>query len=62
EAGETWLRRIFETWKHAVWLNPVPQSYWRYTQSTQMISQLIGGRMYPLTLAGLDEAMKELSQ
>ncbi len=61
EAGETWLRRIFDTWKHAVWLNPVPESYWRYTQSTQMISQLIGGRMYPLTLAGLDKAMKELS-
>lgn len=61
EAGETWLRRIFEHWKHAVWLNPVPQRGWRYTQSTQMIANLVGGRMYPLTLAGLDEAMKELS-
>ena len=61
EAGETWLRRVLEQWKHAVWLNPVPQRAWRYTQSTGMIAQLFAGRMYPLTLAGLDDAMKELS-
>ncbi|MGI9401612.1 MAG: vWA domain-containing protein [Rhizobiaceae bacterium] len=61
EAGESWLRRILEQWKHVVWLNPVPQRAWRYTQSTAMIAQLFAGRMYPLTLAGLDDAMKELS-
>lgn len=61
ESGETWLRRIQEHWKHAVWLNPVSEQAWRYTQSTQMIQKLLGGRMYPLTLGGLGAAMKELS-
>lgn len=61
ESGEVWLRRVLDQWKHVVWLNPVPEHGWRYTQSTQMIQQLIGGRMFPLTLAGLDGAMKELS-
>lgn len=61
ESGEIWLRRVLDQWKHVVWLNPVPEHGWRYTQSTQMIQQLIGGRMFPLTLAGLDGAMKELS-
>jgi uncharacterized protein with von Willebrand factor type A (vWA) domain len=61
EPGEMWLRRVTEQWKHAVWLNPVAEQAWRYTQSTQMIQKLMGGRMYPLTLGGLDAAMKELS-
>ena len=61
EAGEIWLRRVVDQWKHVVWLNPVPEHAWRYTQSTQMIRKLIGDRMFPLTLAGLDGAMKELS-
>jgi hypothetical protein len=61
EPGETWLRRATEKWRHAAWINPAPESGWRYTQSTQMIAQLFGGRMFPLTLAGLDAAMRELS-
>ncbi len=61
EAGETWLRRVQEHWRNVVWLNPVSEAAWRYTQSTQMIQKLVGGRMYPLTLGGLDAAMKELS-
>ena len=61
EPGEAWLRRALDTWKHCIWLNPAQERAWNYTQSTQMIRQLFGGRMYPLTLAGLDGAMKELS-
>ena len=61
EAGEAWLRRALDKWKHAAWINPVPEPAWRYTQSTQMIRQLFAGRMYPLTLAGLDGAMRELA-
>ncbi|MCG6858052.1 MAG: VWA domain-containing protein [Salaquimonas sp.] len=61
EAGETWLRRALDQWPHTVWINPVPEHAWHYTQSTQMIRQMFGGRMYPLTLAGLDGAMRELS-
>ena len=61
ESGEVWLARALEQWKNTIWLNPVPENAWRYTQSTQMIRQLFGGRMFPLTLAGLEGAMKELS-
>ncbi len=61
EPGEVWLRRALEHFKHSIWLNPVAEQAWRYTQSTQMIRQIMGGRMFPLTLGGLDAAMKELS-
>lgn len=61
EAGETWIRRALEKWRHAAWINPAPETGWLYTQSTQMIGQLFGGRMFPLTLSGLDAAMRELS-
>ncbi|MEI2383849.1 VWA domain-containing protein [Breoghania sp. JC706] len=62
EAGETWLRRVTDLYSHAVWLNPVPEKHWAYTQSIEMIRQLMDGRMYPLTLEGLDAAMKELTR
>jgi len=45
-----------------VWLNPSPERYWDYTPSTDMIKQLMGGRMYGLTLEGLDTAMRELTR
>lgn len=61
EPGEIWLRRVLDAWNNCVWINPVSERAWQYTQSTQMIRQLFGGRMFPLTLAGLDAAMKELS-
>jgi len=62
EAGATWLQRLVGTYPHAVWLNPVPEGWWEYTTSTRMIQQLMSGRMYPLTLEGLDGAMRELSR
>ncbi len=61
ESGEVWLKRVLDTWQNAIWLNPVAERVWRYTQSTQMILQLFGGRMFPMTLAGLDSGLKELS-
>ena len=61
ESGEVWLRRVLDTWQNSIWLNPVAERVWRYTQSTQMIQQLFGGRMFPMTLAGLDSGLKELS-
>ncbi|MGL5733785.1 MAG: VWA domain-containing protein, partial [Beijerinckiaceae bacterium] len=60
ESGETWLRRMLNHFPHAVWLNPVKRQHWDYTHSTQMMRQLFGNRMFPLTLEGIDEAMKEL--
>ncbi|HLL28344.1 MAG TPA: VWA domain-containing protein [Xanthobacteraceae bacterium] len=60
EPGATWMQRITRTYPHAVWLNPVPENQWDYTHSIRMMKQLMTGRMYPLTLTGLDEAMREL--
>jgi uncharacterized protein len=60
EPGQVWLDRVNRSYPACVWLNPVPESQWEYTQSIRMVRQLIGGRMYPLTLEGLDRAMREL--
>ena len=60
EPGQIWMERITRTYPAAVWLNPVPESEWDYTQSIRMVRQLMGNRMYPLTLEGLDRAMREL--
>jgi uncharacterized protein with von Willebrand factor type A (vWA) domain len=60
EAGEVWLRRLAETWHDHVWLNPVPQDHWRYTQSIDMIRTIFPDRMMPMTLDGLTQAMRLL--
>lgn len=62
EPGALWMERVTRAWPHAVWLNPVPQNQWRFTQSISMVQQLMGGRMFPLTLPGLDGAMRELTR
>lgn len=62
ESGETWLKRILQTYEKAVWINPVPQDEWEYTQSISITHQLMEGRMHPLTLKGLEEAMSYLSK
>jgi uncharacterized protein with von Willebrand factor type A (vWA) domain len=54
------MERVTRTYPACVWLNPVPESQWEYTQSIRAMHQLMGGRMYPLTLEGLDKAMREL--
>ena len=60
EPGAAWLERLTHIYKSAVWLNPVAEHIWSYTPSTEMIGQLMAGRMFPLTLEGIDGAMKEL--
>ena len=63
EAGGAWLRRIAETYPHFVWLNPTPENWWPHTYSVQLIREIIGpDRMFPLTLDGVDNAMKQLSK
>ncbi len=62
ESGAAWLHRLSTTYPATVWLNPTPPEQWGYSQSTGIIRQLIGDRMYPLTLAGLDEAVRELTR
>jgi uncharacterized protein len=62
EPGEVWLRRVFETYPRAVWLNPVPEKYWTGTASIGMIRRISEDRMFPLTLDGLDRAMRRLQR
>lgn len=62
EPGAVWLERVTRTYPAAVWINPENRDYWDYNQSNRMIRQLMGDRMYPLTLEGLDAAMRELSR
>jgi uncharacterized protein len=62
EAGATWLQRVTHIYPATVWLNPVPERQWEYSSSTQLIRDLMGGSMYPLTLEGLDDAMRELTR
>jgi uncharacterized protein with von Willebrand factor type A (vWA) domain len=62
EAGAVWLERLLTTWPHAVWLNPLPEEHWAWTPSIQMIRQLLGESMFPLTLDGLERAMRTLSR
>lgn len=62
EAGQVWMQRLLAQWPSAAWLNPAPQSRWQWAHSTGIMSQLLGGRMYPLTLDGLDGAMRNLNR
>lgn len=63
EAGGVWMRRILQTYPHAVWLNPTPESWWAHTYSVQLVREIIGPqRMFPLTLDGVDRAMKALAR
>jgi hypothetical protein len=60
EAGAAWLSRVTSIYSHAVWLNPVPEAHWGYTPSIGLVRRLMEGRMYPMTLSGLDSAIREL--
>jgi uncharacterized protein with von Willebrand factor type A (vWA) domain len=62
EAGAVWLQRLVDTWPRAAWLNPLAEAHWGYTPSIGMIRQVIGERMFPLTLDGLERAMRSLSK
>ncbi|MEM6421212.1 MAG: VWA domain-containing protein [Pseudomonadota bacterium] len=62
EAGEVWLRRALDRFPAAAWINPVAERHWGYTQSIGIIGQIMEGRMYPMTLAGLDTAIRALGR
>ena len=55
------MKRLLDTYPKAIWLNPEPVERWQYTPSIQVISQLMEQRMYPLTVAGLEQGMRVLS-
>lgn len=62
EAGALWLSRVRSIYTRTIWLNPIPEEHWGWTHSIRMIRELFEGRMYPLTLEGLDAGMKELGK
>lgn len=62
ETGTEWLQRVLDTWDKAVWLNPSHERGWKYTQTTDAIKQQLDGHMYPLTLEGLENAIKYISK
>ena len=62
EPGEAWLRRLLDVYHASVWLNPIPEKSWGHGQSIQMIRTIMEDRMYPLTLDGLDRAMRTLTR
>ncbi len=62
EPGQVWLQRARRQWPQHLWINPVPEKYWPYTQSIQMIRQIFEDRMVPMTLEGIERGMKELGK
>lgn len=63
EPGALWLQRVADIYERLVWLNPTPKAHWDHTPSIQLVREIIGpNRMFPLTIEGLDGAMRELSR
>ncbi len=62
EAGAVWMQRLLTTYPKLVWLNPMPEEYWPRTHSIKLVRDLVENRMFPLTIAGLDQAMAYLSK
>ena len=61
EAGHVWMSRVKAHFDRIAWLNPTPEHAWQYTSSTQLIDEQIEGKMFPLTINGLEEAMNYLA-
>ena len=62
EPGYKWMQRMTDTFNKVVWLNPTAEKYWHYTQTIEATEKLVDGHMYPLSLDGLDRAIKYLSK
>jgi uncharacterized protein with von Willebrand factor type A (vWA) domain len=62
ESGKVWMGRLLNAYPKSVWLNPKPEPFWDYTPSVTLLKTLMGNRMFPLTIQGLDQAMKALSR
>jgi uncharacterized protein len=62
EPGAVWVRRFTDVYAKCIWLNPEPEEIWSYRQSISIVKELMGGRMYPTTLEGLERAMKVLAK
>jgi len=62
EPGAVWVKRVTDIYSKCIWLNPEPEEIWNYRQSIGIVKELMNGRMYPTTIAGLEKAMKVLAK
>ncbi|MEO1306681.1 MAG: VWA domain-containing protein [Pseudomonadota bacterium] len=62
EAGQVWLTRARDQWPSNLWINPLPERHWQYTQSISLIREIFEDRMVPMTLEGITRGMKDLSR
>jgi uncharacterized protein with von Willebrand factor type A (vWA) domain len=62
EAGKVWMQRMLDIYNKAIWLNPEPEEVWSYRQSTQIIKEVMGNRMFPTTIGGIERAMRALNK
>jgi uncharacterized protein with von Willebrand factor type A (vWA) domain len=62
EPGAAWIKRFTDIYAKCVWLNPEPEEIWNYRQSIGIMKELMNGKMYPTTLAGLERAMRVLAK
>jgi uncharacterized protein len=62
EAGAAWMKRMLDVYPKAAWLNPEPEEIWPYRQSIGILREIMGGRMYPTTIHGLERAMRGLAK
>jgi len=62
ESGAVWMRRMLDVYPKAIWLNPEPEQLWPYRQSISVIREIMESRMYPITIEGLERAMRYLSK
>ncbi len=62
EAGAIWMQRLLDTFEKVIWINPTPQDTWEYSTSVSLIQKLVEDKMYPLTIAGIEEGMNHLSK
>jgi uncharacterized protein with von Willebrand factor type A (vWA) domain len=63
ESGQVWLERARDQWNSHLWINPIPEKYWEYTHSIQMVKEIFGeDQMVPMTLSGLEKGMKNLTR
>jgi uncharacterized protein with von Willebrand factor type A (vWA) domain len=60
QSGQDWLQKFIAAFPKTVWINPVAERHWNYTQTTKLIRDMFENRMYGLTLEGLDAAMQRL--
>ena len=62
ESGQAWLERVITQWPSNLWINPILEEHWNYSQSTNIIKDIFSNRMVPLSLKGIDEGTRLLSK